>query len=128
MMQRGVIRKLELKFFYLVVLTGMLAGCATSPKIDWNSRIGVYNYDQAVLEFGPPDKMAVLTDGTRVAEWLTSRGYSHGFVTTFGPHFYHPHFYGPPAYYYSEPPSPDRFMRLTFGPDGKLGSWNRVYR
>ena len=56
-----------------------LVGCA-STKIDWNSRIGNYTYDQAVTELGPPDKQAKLTDGTVVAEWMTRRGYSGGSV------------------------------------------------
>jgi hypothetical protein len=29
-----------------------------------------------VLEFGPPAKLAVLTAGTKVAEWQTQRGYA----------------------------------------------------
>ena len=34
-----------------IVLFGMLfEGCKTAPKIDWNSRIGNYTYDQAVAE------------------------------------------------------------------------------
>ena len=111
-----------------VLVMFLLAGCATAPKIDWNSRVGNYTFDQAVLELGPPDRIAALSDGTKVAEWMTSRGYSHGYVTSFGPHFYHPYFYGPPAYYYSDPPSPDRFMRLIFDPEGRLLSWRRVYR
>jgi hypothetical protein len=120
-------------WFSRVLATGFLAcflaACATTPKIDWDSLIGNYTYDQAVLELGPPDRMAPLTDGTKVAEWTTSRGYSHGFVTSIGPHFYHPYFYGPPAFsYYSEPPSPDRVLRLTFTPDGRLAAWQRVYR
>jgi hypothetical protein len=106
----------------------LLAGCATTPRVDWNSRIATYTYDQAVLEMGPPDRMASLEDGTRVGEWLTSRGYSHGYVTAFGPHFYHPYAYGPPAYYYSDAPAPDRLIRLTFGPDGKLAAWKKIYR
>jgi hypothetical protein len=107
----------------------LLAGCATTPKIDWDSRIGNYTYDQAVLELGPPDRMALLSDSTRVAEWITARGYSHGYAMGFAPHFYHPYYYGPPpAYYYSEPPSPDRFIRLTFNPEGRLTEWRRVFR
>jgi hypothetical protein len=110
------------------LLVTFLSGCATTPRIDWNARLGNYTYDHAVLELGPPDRMAPLTDGTRVAEWMIARGYSSGYVTGFAPHFYHPYFYGPPAYYYSEPPSPDRFLRLTFAPDGRLAAWRRVYR
>lgn len=105
-----------------------VTGCATAPKIDWNSRIGNYSYDQAVLEFGPPDRMATLTDGTKVVEWLSFRGRSHGYATSLGPSFYHPYFYGPPVHFFSEPPSPDRFLRLTFSPDGRLVDWRKVYR
>ncbi len=58
-----------------VLLLLLSVGCA-STKIDWSSRIGNYTYDQAVIELGPPDKYAKLTDGTVVAEWMTRRGYS----------------------------------------------------
>lgn len=105
-----------------------LTGCVTGPKIDWDSQVGHYTYDKAVLEMGPPDRTAVLTDGTRVAEWLTARGYSRGYVGGFAPTLHHPYFYSAPAFYYSEPPSPDRFLRLTFGADGRMVTWRRVYR
>src|SRR5438094_7507721 len=103
-----------------------LTGCA-STKIDWNSRIGNYTYDQAVLELGPPDKSAKLSDGSIVAEWMTRRGYSGGSVGImygYGYPYYHYH----PWYHYYEPPSPDYFIRLTFGPDGKLQAYKRVVR
>src|SRR5262245_10702323 len=70
-----------------------LMGCATTPKIDWNSRIGNYTYDQAVLEMGPPDRSATLTDGTKVVEWLTARGHIYGFSDYGG--FYYPYHYYP---------------------------------
>jgi len=105
----------------------LLSGCA-STKVDWNSRIGNYTYDQAVIELGPPDKYAKLTDGTVVAEWMTRRGYSGGsvgFMYGYGyPYPYHVY----PPYYLAEPPSPDYFIRLTFGPDGKLQAYKRVVR
>ena len=100
-------------------------GCATT-KIDWNSRIGNYIYDQAVIELGPPDKFAKLTDGTIVAEWMTRRGYSGGSAGMMYGHGY-PYYYHPWHYYY-EPPSPDYFIRLTFGPDGKLQAHKPVVR
>lgn len=103
----------------------LLAGCA-GPKVDWNSRVGVYTYDQAVTELGPPDKQAKLSEGSTVAEWLTRRGYSGGsvgFMYGYGyPYYYHP------WYHYYDPPSPDYFLRLTFGPDGKLLASKRVVR
>ena len=103
-----------------------LIGCA-STKIDWNSRIGNYTYDQAVVELGPPDKSAKLSDGSIVAEWMTRRGYSGGSVGVMygsGYPYYHYH----PWYHFYEPPSPDYFIRLTFGPDGKLQAYKRVVR
>jgi hypothetical protein len=110
----------------LFFLAFLLAGCATD-KTDWSSRIGIFTYDQAVTELGPPDKYAKLSDGTMVAEWLTRRGYSGGSVSMFYG-YGHPYYYHPLPYYYSDPGSPDYFIRLTFGPDGKLTAWKRVVR
>src|SRR5687767_9881823 len=84
-----------------------LVACNT-PKINWDSRVGNYTYDQAVIDFGPPDKSARLSDGSTVSEWLTyrgSRGTSHYYH---GPFYTHP--YGSMGYY--DPPTPDRFLRL----------------
>src|SRR5690242_15264115 len=83
----------------VVLILGLcvfLIGCA-STKIDWNSRIGNYTYDQAVLELGPPDKDAKLTDGTVVAEWMTRRGYSGGSVgLMYGYGYRYPYYLYPP--------------------------------
>jgi hypothetical protein len=95
----------------------LFAGCATMPKINWQARIGNYTYDQAVVEFGPPDKSAKLTDGTTVAEWLLQRG---EVIETPGPYFYSPGYFGPPGPAYSRTYFPARFLRLTFGANGKL--------
>jgi len=103
-----------------------LIGCA-STKIDWSSRIGNYTYDQAVIELGPPDKYAKLTDGTVVGEWMTRRGYSGGSGSMFYGYNY-PYYHHPWPYSYYEPPSPDYYIRLTFGPDGKLLAYKRVVR
>jgi hypothetical protein len=106
-------------------------GCA-STKIDWNSRLGHYTYDQAVVELGPPDKSASLSDGTVVAEWLTRPGRSGGYSDLYygspGPHPYHRgYYYYPPLYYY-DPPTPSYFLRLIFSPDGRLTEWRRLAR
>jgi hypothetical protein len=101
------------------------AGCA-SPKINWAARVGVYTYDQAVLELGPPDKQAKLGDGTIVAEWLTRRGYSQVYI---------PYGAGAPLwnYYplypvYNQTYVPDDYLRLVFGPDGRLKSWKNIVK
>jgi len=106
-----------------------LAGCVTN-KIDWAGRIGNYTHDQAILELGPPDKQATLTDGVVVAEWLTRRGRAAVYATGPG-YFGYP---GGPGYYsayyppYFQPGSPDYFLRLTFGADGKLTAWQKFVR
>ena len=121
--------KIVRSFCFLIPML-LLIGCATTPKIDWNSRIGNYSYDNAVVELGPPDKSAVLSDGTRVAEWLVRRGYSRG-GTAFGMGggFYgHPYYYGGPIWFHEDPPSPDVFLRLVFDAEGILQEWKRYYR
>jgi hypothetical protein len=113
----------------LVLILGA-AGCAT-PQIDWNSRIGVYTHDQAVLELGPPDRQARLEDGTLVAEWLTRRGHTlvyspYGYGYCYG---YPYGLYGPlyPPYLQSYS-YPDHYLRLVFGPDGRLKGWKKFTR
>ena len=56
-------------FILLLLFLGIaLSACKSTPKIDWNGRVGNYTYDQAVMELGPPDKTATLSDGK---PWLT---------------------------------------------------------
>lgn len=107
-----------------LLLAVILAGCATR-KVDWAGRVGSYTYDQAILEFGPPDKQAKLEDGTMVADWLTRRGYHSGYLT--GGYYGHggPWIYAPYSGPYLETYSPDYYLRLTFGSEGKLKSWRK---
>ena len=98
----------------------LVAGCATQ-KIDWNARIGNYTYDQAVMDYGPPDKHTKLNDGTIVTEWLTSRGYHQTYVTP----GYYGRCYGPIFPTVVDSYSPDYYLRLTFSPDGTLGTWKK---
>lgn len=111
-----------------LLLIFLLTGCATTRRIDWASRVGNYTYEQAILELGPPDKSAKLSDGTTVAEWLTRRGYTYAYAP-YGYYGYSPWWYGPvyPAYFdtYSVP---NYFVRLIFGPDGRLRDWKRFYK
>ena len=96
----------------------LFAACATN-KVDWETRVGNYTYDQAIVELGPPDKMAMLSDQSKVAEWYTTRrsGMSVGVGTGIGPVGAG---VGVPV-----GGSRMRTLRLTFGPDGILKSWGR---
>lgn len=88
----------------------LMLGCATT-RVDWNSRIGQYSYDDAITELGVPDRQATLSDGSIVAEWLERRGGAYGTS-------YHSRFSRFETYDVHE--FPDRFLRLTFGPDKLL--------
>jgi len=88
----------------------MVAGCATT-RIDWNGRVGQYSYDEAISELGVPDRQATLSDGSVVGEWLTRRGGAYGHTYAFRGSRFH-------TYDINE--FPDRYLRLTFGPDKVL--------
>ena len=83
------------------------------------------NYDQIIMEIGPPDKSAKLTDGTQVAEWLTARGYRGSMIrTSFGHGFYGHHH----VEHYFDYPESLYYIRLTFAPDGVLNDWKKVVK
>jgi len=115
----------------IVLIALLLAGCATQ-RVDWDGRIGRYTYDQAVMELGPPDKEATLSDSTRVCEWLTRRGTGNGqtgYYTGFGYGVYGPYRWYAPGYYaYLDPPSPDHWLRLVFDSEGRLSTWKKLSR
>ena len=122
--------RIPLLCFVPVLLLVLVAGCATQ-RIDWSARVGSYTFDQAIAEFGPPDKQAKLTDGSLVAEWLTRRGYHQVYAGGFyGAGGFHGSAFCPGPYppQYLDSYSPDYFLRLTFGPDGRLKSWKRFAR
>jgi hypothetical protein len=107
----------------LAVLAALVfAGCATGPKIDWAARVGHYSYDQAVLELGPPDKVAKLDNGVIVANWITRQGYAY---TTAGAPVYGYYPGGPLVPTYTQGFSPAYYLRLAFGADGKLTEWKK---
>ncbi len=114
--------RLVVQTLAIVLLAALAVGCATS-KIDWAGRVGTYTFDQAVLDLGPPDKQAKLTDGTVVAEWLTRRGRNHLYASP----AYFP-YYGSAVPTYLDGYAPDDFIRLTFSPDGTLKAWKKQVR
>jgi hypothetical protein len=101
----------------------ILAGCATH-KIDWAGRADNYIFDEAVVELGPPDKQAKLSDGSLVADSLTRRGRNAIYATGC---------YGAPGWpgyapVYVGSATPDNFLRLTFGRSGQLTAWKKFTR
>lgn len=99
----------------------ILAGCAT--PINWQARMGVYTQDQAIIDYGPPDRSAKLSDGTTVSQWMTDRGET---IVTPQPYVYGPPYYGPVGMGYSTTYFPAQYLQLTFSTDGKLKAWKRI--
>lgn len=110
-----------LPLFLLTLAALILAGCATH-RVDWQSRVGNYTYDQAVIELGPPDKQAKLTDGRNVAEWI-SRYSSGGMTTAIGSGFNNG--YGGVSIIQSGPVYRENKLRLIFSTNNVLTSWSR---
>lgn len=110
-----------------VLLCALWAGCASTPKADWDSRVGNFSYDQAVLELGPPLATTKLTDGTTVAEWLTGREARSrvGFGVGTG---FHTGGVGVGVGQSISPPPREEYLRLIFRADGMLKSWSRIHR
>ena len=108
---------------FLCCLAMLLTGCASTPKADWNSRVGSYAYDEAVAEMGPPDKSAKLSDGSTVAEWFIKHGSSVSFGVGTG--FYSRGTSVGVGQTVGTAPSGE-YLRLTFGADSKLTTWERV--
>jgi len=107
------------------VLLVLSPGCTSTPKPDWNQRIGNFTFDDAVHELGPPVASTKLEDGSTVAEWFLGHGpqLSFGFGTS--------SYGGGGAVGVGtsiSPPPKGRFLRLTFGPDGKLQRWEKITR
>lgn len=104
-----------------VLLLTLLTGCL-SPRVDWNARIGHYTFDQAVVELGPPDKTARLSDNRLVAEWITHT--SSGASVSYGMGYYR-YPWGPTMVQTVGPTYYERHFRLTFSPENVLQSWSR---
>jgi len=109
---------LAILFFAIV----FIAGCKTTPAVDWNSRVGSYTYNQALAELGSPGKQTKLNDGKTVDQWITlhgSTGLVGGAYAT-----------GSGGMGASQPivqTYKDHVLELTFGADGKLVSWAKNY-
>lgn len=63
----------------LGLIAVLCSGCASKFLDKYQSRIGTLTYDQALLELGPPNHVADLDGGGKVADWLqqSSRVYSN---------------------------------------------------
>ena len=105
-----------------VMLVLLAAGCATKPGVDWGSRVGSYTFDQAVGELGPPDRQVSLSNGNKVAEWVTGRSSESSFSLGFGSYGSHT---GVGMSQSVGSGGHEKTLRLTFDTDGKLTEMKR---
>jgi hypothetical protein len=112
-------RQFGLKLFLCLTAVVLVAGCVTPTN--WDARIGTYTFDQAVLAYGPPDKQAKLSDGRKVAEWITRYGNNGATYVSTGA--WYPGSVGViqttgPTYYESK-------LQLVFNTNNVLQSWSK---
>jgi hypothetical protein len=109
----------------ILSLLMLVASCASTPKVDWDSRVGSYTFDQAVLEMGPPERASELSDGSKVAEWFlkassgTSFGVGTGFYGRGG---------GVGVGQSVTSGRSGQYLRLTFDSGGVVSRWEKVRR
>jgi hypothetical protein len=109
---------------WLAVLI-LLAGChTTSPLVNWDRRVGHYSYNLALEDLGVPMRSTTLSNGSIVADWLTHPG-KMGANEQIG--FETQTFLESP-FPNGTPPTPNQYLRLTFGPDQQLTGWLRYHQ
>ena len=104
------------------LLAGFMVACKSTPRVDWNTRVGNYTYNQALTDLGPPDSTAKLTDGRTVCKWITARTTGPTFGIGTG-------FYGPGAGVgvgqTIGPTYNERILMLTFDTNNVLAAWSK---
>ena len=114
--------KFSLPVFFSL-FTAFLTGCATTPAIDWNSRVGHYTYDQALTELGAPSRQARLSNGEITYKWSAQPYVGNGLNTGMS-------YYGSTGFTGPQPVGPssnDRLLQLTFDTNGVLKAWSKNY-
>jgi hypothetical protein len=117
---RVAARLTDWRTFLWLLLPLVVAGCVSTPQVDWDARLGSYSRDMAIADYGPATRTFKLSDGSQMLEWLQAGGLdmpgSSRPVTRDS-------IYNDASAGSSAP----RSLQLTFGPDGKLVDWNQSY-
>jgi hypothetical protein len=107
----------------LALAVVFLAGCATAPPVDWNSRIGNYTYFQAVSELGPPARQTMLSDGKTTCKWFIQ--------PPVGPHFNSGMSnYGNNGFVMGQTIGASyntQMLQLIFDTNSTLTAWSKIY-
>jgi hypothetical protein len=122
---------MKLRFLLLIVLTLLAGGCASGTKatiqdIDWGSRIGMYTYEEALVELGEPNVIGESAEG-RIAEWVLSQSPAVSFGFGFGTGSYGRHSStGVGVGTSVSPPPGGEYLQLKFDKNDKLSGWTKV--
>jgi hypothetical protein len=109
-----------------LLVTWIGIGCASTPKVDWDSRVGHYTFQDAQKELGEPKQVLRFNDGTRVAEWIVGRSSPPPAVSSSSPGGYGPRrTWGDREGMESLTRAPqfDQYLHLTFSADDRLVKW-----
>jgi hypothetical protein len=104
----------------LFLATVFFTGCATTPPVDWNNRVGHYTYAEAVREFGPPNRQLRQSSGETKFKWFVQ---SDGIIGMPYARMNNVFDMGQPA----PPTFTDRYLELTFDTKGVLTAWSKNY-
>ena len=113
-------------FSLLVILAltvTFLTGCTTLPPIDWNSRVGHYTYNQALSDFGQPNRQARLSDGKVQSSWFIQPPVNPRINTGMS-------YYGSAGFSTGQTPGGgynNQMLQLTFDTNGTLIAWSKNY-
>jgi hypothetical protein len=121
-MKMNPVVKFSLPAVLLLAIT-LVTGCATTNPVDWNSRVGHYTYNQAISEFGLPNRQVKLSDGKTVSKWFVQPPVGPRFNS--GMSYYGNTGFG--AGQTIETSHTDRVLQLTFGTNGTLIDWSKNY-
>jgi hypothetical protein len=107
----------------LALAVAFLAGCMTTPPVDWNTRIGNYTYAQAVTELGPPAREAKLSDGKIECKWFVQPPVGPSFNSGMSS-------YGNNGFGAGQTIGTgynNKMLQLTFDTNSKLAAWSKNY-
>ena len=121
-MKMNPVVKFSLPAVLLLAIT-LVTGCTTTKPVDWNSRVGHYTYNQAISEFGLPNRQTKLSDGKVESKWFVQPPVGPRFNSGMS-------YYGSNGFGAGQTPGSgynDQMLQLTFGTNGTLIEWSKNY-
>lgn len=119
-----LLRGKSLRWCAGMLVATALAGCSTTSSVSWDKQIGVYSWDDALADLGPPDQVDDQPGGVKMAVWSKERSVGITPTADAPPYVLRETLSAGPAYGST---APAKVLRLSFTPDGKLFDWERNY-